>query len=119
MEIFTTSVIGVFLYAFPFKAWNFMFRNRRELPTQNYRLSYDSLYQNIDLTKGPIALSFLLIFCLRRLAFAYSVSIMLRIAPQVFFADFFSLYILGYLYCLRPMVDRTNNFIQIFNEHFV
>ena len=74
MEILTTTIIGVFIVGFPFKAWNFMFRNMNELTTPNYRLSYDSLYQNVDTLKGPIALSFTLLFCLRRLAFAYSVS---------------------------------------------
>ena len=37
------------------------------------RMSFDSLYQNIDVLKGPIAFSFTLFFCLRRLMFAYTI----------------------------------------------
>ena len=38
------------------------------------------------------------------------------IVLQVAFADILSTVMLAYLIVVRPMVDRLNNFIQIFNE---
>ena len=116
IEIVSTLATGIFYFAFPFKAWNFMFRNTREIRQPAMRMSYDSLYQNVETLKGPVALSMILLFCLRRLVFAYTTTMHGTIVFQVMINDFFSLGYLAYLLSVRPMVDSINNFIHIVNE---
>ena len=59
----------------------------------------------------------MLLFCLRRLFFAYAVCMVSStIVFQVAIIDFLSTFLLGYFISVQPMVDSLNNFIHIFNE---
>ena len=59
-------------------------------------------------------------FLIRRLIFAYIIGqIMQGITIQIFMIYFLSCFLLGYYVSVMPMVDRVNNFIQIFNELLV
>lgn len=94
-----------------------MIRNIDSLPGAELRQKYGALYQNVDVYKGPIAVSYSFYFCLRRLLFAYIVTqVFHTIVFQVFLLDFLTTSLLVYYLQVRPMVDRVNNFIQIFNE---
>ena len=70
MEFMTWAITGTFLFCFPFVAFRLLFHRKEKLFTQEIRDRFDSLYQNVDVYKGPIAISFSLYFCIRRLAFA-------------------------------------------------
>ena len=90
------------------------------IDTKEIRQSYDSLYQKIETDKGPKALAFNFLFLLRRIFFACTIgSITNNIVPQILTIDFLSMFLLGYYLIVFPMVDKLNNFIQIFNEIFV
>ena len=78
---------------------------------------FDSLYQNVELLKGPIAFSFTLFFCARRLAFALVIGqVHWTIVYQIFVLDLVSTLMLCYFVAIMPMMDGINNAIQIFNE---
>ena len=67
--------------------------------------------------KGPIAFSFTLYFCVRRLAFAFVIGqVHWTIVYQTFVLDLVSTLMLCYFVSMQPMVDRINNAIQVFNE---
>ena len=81
------------------------------------RERFDSLYQNVDVDKGPIAFAFSVYFCLRRLAFAFVVGQVRRtIVFQIYLVDIASTLMLSYFIVILPMNGRINNMIQIFNE---
>jgi len=66
----------------------------------------------VEIYKGPIAYSFTLYFCVRRLLFAYTVANEHNtIVYQVFILDFLSTFMLGFYTTVRPMEDGVNNFI--------
>jgi len=76
------------------------------------RQRFDSLYQNVEVHKGPIAFAFSLYFCLRRLAFAFVIAQVHRtIVYQIFLLDLVSTLMLAYFIAIQPMADRLNNAI--------
>jgi len=120
MEVLTTLAAGTYIFCFPYYTWKFLFVNMKDLRSTVMREKYDSLYQNIEVLKGPIAFSFSLVFCYRRLIFAYVIAMVSQtIVFQVFIIDFLSMLLLSYYICIRPMTDVLNNFIHIFNEFIV
>ena len=120
IEVLTMLAAGTYIFCFPYYTWKFLFFNMKDLGTAVMRERYDSLYQNIEVLKGPIALSFSLVFCYRRLIFAYVISLVSQtIVFQVFIIDFLSMFLLCYYICIKPMTDGISNFIHIFNEFIV
>ena len=81
------------------------------------RERFDSLFQNVDVYKGPIAFAFSVYFCLRRLAIAFVIGQVRRtIVFQIYLLDIASTLMLSYFIVILPMNGRINNMIQIFNE---
>ena len=116
----TWFVQAVFLLSFPFLTFRFLHSNQSRLDQQEVRDRFDSLYQNVDVNKGPAAFSFTLYFCLRRLLFAYVIgNILQTIVLQILLFDLVSTCMLCYFMTARPMMDKVNNLIQIFNETVV
>ena len=101
-------------------AFRLLFHRKEKLFTQEIRDRFDSLYQNVDVYKGPIAISFSLYFCIRRLAFACVIGqVHWTIVYQILVLDIVSTLLLCYFVAARPMVDGINNVIQVFNESVV
>ena len=62
---------GAFLFGFPIFTFKVLHRKQETLSKAETKARFDSLYQNVEVLKGPIAFAFTLYFCARRLAFAY------------------------------------------------
>ena len=117
IEYLTWLATGCFLFAFPYVTFRILFTRWTTIHKSEVRERYDSLYQNVDVFKGPIAFSFSFYFCLRRLAFAFVIGQVYRtIVFQIYLADLTSTLMLMYFICFLPMEDRINNAIQIINE---
>ena len=71
IEYLTWLVTGCFLFVFPYVIFRTLFTRWKTIHKREVRERYDSLYQSVDVYKGPIAFSFSFYFCLRRLAFAF------------------------------------------------
>ena len=109
--------IGAFLFSFPILTFRGLFKSWDSIWKANHRARYDSLYQNIDVYKGPVAFAFSLFFCMRRLVFAFVITRVLdTIVYQIMLLDIGSTLMLAYFVCVLPMEDKLNNMIQIFNE---
>lgn len=116
-ELLTWLAMGLVLFLFPIQMVRFLLNRREELYKQVNRQRYGSLYQNVDVYKGPVAISYSFYFCLRRLIFALIVTHSFRtIVMQVFWIDFLTTALLVYYIQVLPMEDKINNFIQILNE---
>ena len=70
VEFMTWFLTGVLLFGFPVFTFKLLFSKWRILWREDVRSKFDSLYQNVDVYKGPIAFAFTLYFCARRLVFA-------------------------------------------------
>ena len=116
----STSVwfaIGAYLFGFPILTFQLLFRNWRTIWKPDMRARYDSLYQNVEVYKGPGAFAFTLYFCMRRLIFAFVITRVLdTIVYQILLLDLGSTLMLAYFVSALPMADKLNNAIQIFNE---
>ena len=106
-----------YVVVFPYMTFRILYQNQDNLWTQDMRERYGSLYTSVEIYKGPIAFSFTLYFCLRRLLFAYTIATEQdTIVYQVFILDYMSTMVLAYFITVQPMEDSINNFIMIFNE---
>ena len=115
-----TVMIGLFCFSLPYFVWDWLRNNIEDLDSKRYRQSFDSLYMNIEIDKGNVAVAYTFVFLVRRLLFAYIIGqIMQGVTIQIFTIYFLSCFLLGYYVSVMPMVDRVNNFIQIFNELLV
>ena len=107
--------------AFPVLQFRFLYstysRSRAEVDSEEFRARFDALFQNVEVSKGPRALSFTFFFLARRFFFAFTiVCVRITLPLQVLAVDFLSTCLLAYFLSVRPMRDRTNNFVQVFNE---
>ena len=94
----------------------FLHKNFKKLSDNNFKLKYDSLYQNLDYHKIK-ALPNIFWFLTRRMAFAALIVFCTRsIVLQVLIADVLSTLLLVFFIQVTPMYDLMNNGIQIVNE---
>ena len=107
---------AIFCFYFPFWTFNLLRKNADRLSDPHFSGRFNSLYQNLDVEKYE-AHPFTLVFCLRRLLFAYAITSLDRtLVFQVFFIDGTSTFILCYYITCKPMKNTVNNAIHIFNE---
>mmetsp|Transcript_10546 Transcript_10546/g.14228 ORF Transcript_10546/g.14228 Transcript_10546/m.14228 type:complete len:194 (+) Transcript_10546:787-1368(+) len=112
IELLTWLAMGTFLITFPFVTFRILFNRWGTIHKAEVRERFDSLYQNVEVYKGPIAFAFSLYFCLRRLAFAYVIGqVHTTIVYQIFLMDIVSTLMLCYFITIQPMVDHINNAI--------
>ena len=107
-----------FAYALSFILFSYKFlkRNKDNLRNPQFKLKYDSLYQNLEYFKMG-ALSNTSFFLCRRILFAALIVFGEGyLVFQVMAADVLSTLLLIFFITQRPMIDVWNNFVQIFNE---
>lgn len=108
--------ILLFALAFPFFSYTFLKKRQTLTREAQFKMKYDSLYQNVDYYKLK-ALAFTSLFLARRLLFAFVlVFCAVSIVLQVFLADILSTLLLAFYLSVWPMWDSVNNCIQVFNE---
>ena len=117
VDFITNLAITAFCFLFPFWQYKHLIDNRKlVMDDKVFDQRFGSLYTNIETGKLE-ALVFSFVFLVRRLAFAFVIcQIFSTIVVQVMALDALSTAMLVYYLANRPMKDRTNNFIQIFNE---
>ena len=78
INVATILILAGFCLGFPYFVWKWMNSNQDNLDEKRYRQSYDSLYLNIEVDKGPIAIAFSFVFLLRRLLFALTIGLVMQ-----------------------------------------
>ena len=112
-------VLTAFCLIFPFGQHRFLFKHQNFIKSEEFQQRYGSLTQNVELSRFE-GLAFSFYFLVRRLTFAYTIVYLNRsIVIQVLAIDALSTGLLAYFFMGRPMVDKLNNFIQVFNEMFI
>ena len=106
----------LFTLAFSIFSYRFLRKNFGSLPRADFKMKYDSLYQNLDY-HSLSALPNTFWFLQRRMVFsALIVFGTCSIVLQIFLADVLSTLLLAFFLRVKPMANWLNNAIQIFNE---
>ena len=72
-------------FSLPYFAWKWLYKNFDNLSSKRFRQSYDSLYLNVEIDKGPIAIAYSIFFLMRRLLFAITIGLVMQgITIQIF-----------------------------------
>ena len=74
INVASVALTGGFCFAFPYYVWDWLYEayfDRDRLQRIETKQSFDSLYANIEIDKGPQALAFILAFLVRRLLLAF------------------------------------------------
>ena len=105
-----------FLIGFPIWTNKFLVNNRFRLSDTDFKARYDTLYLNVDYFK-PRGLRFVQLLLIRR-AIMVTNAVFFGISPlmQIAICIYTSQLMCQFFVRIFPMIDRMNNFIQIFNE---
>ena len=116
VDLIIAIVLLLVMFTIPVLVTCCLWKHRESMSDRAFKAKFDSLYQNVDYFKKS-ALAYPGLFLTRRILFAFTISFFsFSIVFQVMIADFMSTVLLGYYFTVKPMRDRLNNFIQIFNE---
>lgn len=119
VDLIIAIVLLIVILATPVLVTCCLCKNRESMREPAFKAKFDSLYQNVEYYKKA-ALAHPGLFLVRRILFAAAISFFsFSIVFQVLIADALSTTLLGYYFTVKPMRDRLNNCIQIFNEMVV
>lgn len=105
------------LIAFMVFSYFFMHRHKDDIAKKGFKASFGTLYQNVEIYNQPAGLNFTVLFCARRLAFAFAIVFLDQILTnQIYVSVFTTLGMASWHIAYLPMMDILNNFVYIFNE---
>ena len=119
IEFGLSLTLLIHVVGFPIFTTLFLRNRFDKLGSEQYKLRVGSLYQNQDYLKKR-AIYFTTLFLVRRLIFAAVICFFFsNVVLQIAIVDCLSMILIIFLITVFPMIDKVNNFIQIFNEVFL
>lgn len=102
----------------PLFSFRHLRRRQKHLHKLKYRIRYGTLYANVNYA-DKAALSNLSFFCLRRLLLAIGTVLLQHyLVAQLFFLVYPTLFMIGFVITVRPMMTRFHNRVELVNEVF-
>ena len=110
------SVKLILLLCLPCFSYIYLKQNFEKLDTKEFKLKYDSLYQNMYPLK-PTVYQMTTLFCIKRLIFGISTAYLSQfVVAHMYVYVFIPLFCFGFNLTNRPMTTRLDNFKENINE---